>query len=224
MDTDLVNADRTQPAVVHGSRLPWIASPQAGVERRMLERIGGEVALATSIVRYAAGSRFDAHAHDMGEEFLVLKGTFSDEHGHYPAGTYVRNPPGSRHRPFSDEGCVIFVKLRQMDPDQVARVVLRPADMLWSPGPSPLCRRALLHSDARESVHMELLAPGCTMPAREVEGGEETLVVDGAVALGEGAPLLQPWSWWRNAAVPQPPLRTGLGALTWVKRGHLAAT
>ena len=94
----------------------WIASPQAGVERVLLDRLGDEVAVATSLVRYAPGSSFSPHSHALGEEFVVLDGEFADDAGRYPTGTYVRNPPGSAHRPFSDPGCVIFVKLRQFDP------------------------------------------------------------------------------------------------------------
>lgn len=75
-----------------------------------------EVARATSIVRYAPESRFAEHIHELGEEFLVLEGMFSDEHGDYGAGTYVRNPPGSSHSPYTVDGCTIFVKLRQFDP------------------------------------------------------------------------------------------------------------
>ena len=96
-----LNADFSQRAVVHAARLPWVASPMAGVERRMLDRIGAEVARATSIVRYAPQSRFSPHVHGGGEEFLVLDGVFQDEHGDYPAGSYVRNPPTSRHTPGS---------------------------------------------------------------------------------------------------------------------------
>ena len=66
----------------------------------MLDRIGDEVARATSIVRYAPGSSFARHEHAKGEEFLVLEGIFSDDSGDYPAGFYVRNPPGSGHTPF----------------------------------------------------------------------------------------------------------------------------
>ena len=117
----LINADFRQRVVIDTQAQAWIASPEPGVDRQPLDRIGGEQARATSLVRYAAGSNFSAHQHGGGEEFLVLDGTFSDEHGDYPAGTYVRNPPGSRHRPFSREGCTLFVKLRQFAPD--ARVV-----------------------------------------------------------------------------------------------------
>ena len=110
-----INADFNSPARVHTDALEWQASPMKGVERRMLDRVGGEVARATSIVRYASGSAFAEHTHSGGEEFIVLKGTFQDEHGDYPAGTYVRNPVGTHHVPRSDEGCTIFVKLWQFD-------------------------------------------------------------------------------------------------------------
>src|SRR5215470_12082557 len=116
-------ADLTMPASADTSAMPWIPSPSPGVERKPLDRDGGEVARATSVVRYAAGSRFAPHGHQRGEEFLVLEGVFADEHGRYPAGTYVRNPPGSAHAPFSDEGCTILVKLRQM-PDAERQTVV----------------------------------------------------------------------------------------------------
>ena len=83
-----INADYSQRVVINQHDLPWVPSPESGVERRMLERQGDEVAKATSIVRYQPGSKFNLHTHDLGEEILVLEGVFSDETGDYPAGTY----------------------------------------------------------------------------------------------------------------------------------------
>jgi anti-sigma factor ChrR (cupin superfamily) len=94
-----LNADFTKRAVVHAATLDWKASPMPGVERRMLDRIGEEVARATTIVRYAPESQFSPHVNGGGGEFLVLEGVFQDEHGDFPAGSYVRNPPQSRTRP-----------------------------------------------------------------------------------------------------------------------------
>jgi len=108
-----LNSDFTKRVVVHGSELEWQPSPMVGVERRMLDRIGDEVARATTIVRYAPQSKFSAHIHSGGEEFIVLEGVFQDEHGDYPVGSYIRNPPQSSHTPGSELGCVIFVKLWQ---------------------------------------------------------------------------------------------------------------
>src|SRR5262245_2098677 len=95
----LLRADFSERVIVATRDEPWVPSPQEGVARRMLDRIGGEVARATSLVRYVPASTFPSHQHGGGEEFLVLEGVFSDEHGDYPTGTYVRNPPGSAHAP-----------------------------------------------------------------------------------------------------------------------------
>lgn len=82
----------------------------------MLDRIGDEKARATSMVFYASQSQFSAHTHDGGEGFLVLEGGFQDEHGDFPAGSYVRHPPTSSHTLGSENRCVILVKLWQFEP------------------------------------------------------------------------------------------------------------
>src|SRR5580704_1914859 len=130
-----LNADFSRRAAVHAASLPWVPSPMAGVERRMLDRIGDEIARATSIVRYAPGSHFSPHTHGGGEEFLVLDGVFSDEHGDFPAGSYIRNPPASRHTPGSEPGCILFVKLWQFDPDDRTPVRIDTGDLHFDSSP-----------------------------------------------------------------------------------------
>ena len=120
--TNDVNADFEQRVLVHSANLSWLDSPMPGVHRRPLDRVGGEVARATSVVKYAPNSRFSPHVHTGGEEFLVLEGVFQDEHGDFPAGSYVRNPPRTRHTPGSEPGCVILVKLWQFEPDDQCQV------------------------------------------------------------------------------------------------------
>jgi len=223
MDAAFLHADRTRAALVHGARLAWQASPEPGVERRLLERIGGEVALATSIVRYRAGSRFGSHVHALGEEFLVLEGSFCDEHGCHPAGTYARNPPGSSHAPFSDAGCVIFVKLRQMHPADRRFVRVAAGARAWTPvGPGH--EGALLHEGGGVRVTLERLHPGAWRAAAPVAGGEELFVVDGSIELPGGeAGRLEPWSWLRMPGGTAPALASPQGATCWIKRGHLRA-
>src|SRR5262249_42032435 len=149
---------------VHAARLPWVPSPMAGVERRMLDRIGDEVARATSIVRYAAGSRFSPHTHGGGEEFLVLEGVFQDEHGEFPAGSYIRNPPTSRHTPGSAPGCVLFVKLWQFDPADRKEVKLDTAAMVYEPAANrPGVERIRLFRDDDEDVRLERWAPAAAI-------------------------------------------------------------
>jgi anti-sigma factor ChrR (cupin superfamily) len=216
----LINADLRLPAAVDSTCLPWVPSPLPGVERRMLERDGGEVARATSIVRYAPGSSFAPHTHGGGEEFLVLEGTFSDESGDYPAGWYVRNPPGSSHTPSSAPGCTILVKLRQMRPQESEHVRIDTrAPEGWVDGP-PGVRLRPLFADGSETVEMLRLAPGAALPETGYPGGVEILVVEGAIRDGEAEHPAG--SWLRRPAGARYAATSGGGALIWRKRGHLA--
>jgi ChrR Cupin-like domain len=223
MDEVMLHADRTLPALVRGDSVPWLRSPLPGVERRLLERAGGEVALASSIVRYAPGSRFAAHGHDLGEEFLVLEGVFSDENGDYPAGTYVRNPPGSRHSPFSERGCVIFVKLRQMGSRESQALRVRAEDRVWATTHQLGHERTLLFSSDAEAVELESLAPGIQRHPPASLRGEELFVVQGSLDLLEPQrTTLRAWGWSRLPARGHVVGRAGPdGALLWVKYGHL---
>lgn len=211
-----INADFSQPALVHSEDEPWVPSPVAGVERRMLDRIGDEVARATSIVRYAPDSKFSPHTHGGGEEFVVLDGVFEDESGAFPAGTYVRNPPGSRHTPGSTQGCTIFVKLWQFEPDD--RLQLR-KDMRAELQRDGERRSALLHEDDRERVTYTEAAPGAAFEVND-PGGIELLVLDGT--LSDDARTLRKGSWLR---LPDGTPFTGVcgteGACIWMKTGHL---
>lgn len=221
MDVSLVNADFARRTVIDAGRAPWIASPEPGVERRPLDRIGGEVARATSIVRYAPGSTFAAHVHPLGEEFLVLERVFSDELGDYPAGTYVRNPPGSAHAPGSRTGCMIFVKLRQMPENENARVVIDTRRGTWTQGEVDGHARQLLHAPAAtpERVALERLDSGARLPQMDLTGGEEILVLSGILTDDEGS--YGALTWIRNPPGYRRSLRSAAGAVYWSKRGHL---
>ena len=221
---DLINADFSQRIVIATNDMPWSPSPLAGVERRMLDRIGGEVARATSLVRYAPGSAFSPHGHELGEEFLVLDGIFSDEHGDYPAGTYVRNPPGSRHTPRTEPGCTILVKLRQMTPAEQHRVVIDTKRARFETGETAGHTRLVLHNGGRDSelVTMEWLDAGTSLAETDCPGGEEILLLSGDLADEHGD--YGSGSWIRNPAGTRRSLRSERGALFWAKRGHLRAT
>ncbi|HRD75037.1 MAG TPA: cupin domain-containing protein [Hyphomicrobiaceae bacterium] len=215
-----LNADFAKRAVEHSAWRPWQPSPMAGVDRIMLDRIGGEVARATTIVRYAAGSRFSPHVHGGGEEFLVLDGVFQDEDGDYPAGNYVRNPPGSRHTPRSDLGCTIFVKLWQFDPADraVVRIDTARAASRELPG-RPKVSVQPLFNDAREDVRIETWAPGAEI-AYDPVGGLELLVLEGAMAVCEDA--LGARDWLRlPIGMRLEALAGSEGCRFWVKEGHL---
>lgn len=213
-----INADFTTRVVLHSDQLEWIASPMPGVDRRMLDRIGGEVARATSLVRYVPNSKFSSHTHTGGEEFIVLEGVFQDEHGDYPTGTYVRNPPTTSHTPGSDEGCTIFVKLWQFDPQDRTQFRKTMVDEL--PTPINGVATAELHRDAFEIVTFNHLDAGATLNTADA-GGIEMLVINGTViesgeTLGKGAWLRLPNGQPLNAMAGDD------GAKVWIKTGHLA--
>jgi len=216
----LIHADLTERAVVDTKAQPWVGSPLPGVQRKMLERDGEEVARATSLVRYTSGSSFAAHEQGGGEEFLVLEGVFSDERGDYPAGTYVRNPPGSRHRPFSRDGCMLFVKLRQMAPDDGAHVVIDTATSAWEPYPGAAGLDMMrLHTHGRERVYLARWAAGASYPMHRHSGGEESYVLSGE--FGDNLGAYPAGTWIRNPVGSEhAPFSKG-GAVLYVKSGHL---
>ncbi|MFY0692934.1 MAG: cupin domain-containing protein [Paracoccaceae bacterium] len=218
-----LNADFEQRAVVHAGKIDWVNSPMPGVDRRMLDRIGDEVARATSIVRYAPESKFSAHVHTGGEEFLVLEGVFKDEHGDFPAGTYVRNPPQSSHTPGSDAGCTILVKLWQFDPEDRVQIKRETAQMDFTADPSRHGVGVMaLYEDAREKVALEQWAPGAEV-ALEAPKGLEILVLEGGFS--EGGEAFEYQSWLRMPAGSHTVATAGPeGAKIWIKRDHLGET
>jgi quercetin dioxygenase-like cupin family protein len=215
-----LHTDLTQRAAVHAAQLPWLASPMAGVERRLLHRVGEEVAQATTIVRYAPGSQFSAHTHTGGEEFLVLDGVFQDEHGDYPAGSYIRNPPQSRHTPGSASGSTIFVKLWQFDPQDRTQVRAHAQQVArMSETGRPGVQISPLHKDAREDVRLEHWEAGRRIELHLPEGGEFLLLKG---SFREGAEAFSPQSWLRLPRNSRLVADVGTqGAKVWVKLGHL---
>ena len=215
-----LNSDFAQRVVVHGQHLSWQPSPMAGVERRMLDRIGGEVARATSIVRYAPHSQFLAHTHGAGEEFLVLEGVFQDEHGDYPVGTYVRNPPQSSHTPSSKGGCVIFVKLRQFADSDRTEVKAQIQNVLAvEDRQRPGVKIKPLFKDEREEVRIEQWQPNLEVTF-DTPGGAEILVLEGSLTVGGDNLTTQ--SWLRSPIESTVVAKTGAeGATVWLKTGHL---
>lgn len=205
-----VNADFSQRVAVHFDQTEWVASPAAGVERKMLDRIGAEVARATTIVRFAPGSAFSAHTHDGGEEYLVLDGVFQDETGDFPVGSYVRNPPTSSHTPSASEGATILVKLHQFDPDDRTEL-----------------RRSIngvgsirLYNDAHEEVQVQSWAAGERVELDASKGLEAFVIEGGFVEAGEEFGV---WDWLRLPPGSRSIAVAGEGgARVWMKSGHLS--
>jgi len=216
-----LNADFSQRTVVHAAKLDWVASPMPGVDRRMLDRMGDEVARATSIVRYAPKSHFSAHTHTGGEEFFVLEGVFQDEHGDFPAGTYVRNPPQSKHTPGSAPGCTILVKLWQFEPSDptFARIDTNKMAFVDVAGRDGV-EVMPLFSDGREDVALERWTAGANIPL-DAPNGMEVFVLEGG--FDESGEAFASHSWLRLPKGGSASVSVGpAGAKVWIKRDHLA--
>ena len=217
-----LNDDFSLRIVARAADAVWTPSPLPGVERRMLDRVGDEVARATSLVRYAPGSRFDRHVHGGGEEILVLEGVFSDETGDHPAGTYLRHPPCSSHAPSSREGCLLFVKLQQFDPADTRSVRIDTRSAPWRRGLVPGLEVMPLHSHDGVDTALVRWAPKTRFNPHTHPGGEEILVLDGVFNDEGGAYAAGTWlrspRWSRHTPYTGPE-----GALIYVKVGHLGA-
>lgn len=215
----ILNPDHSQPVRIDPADLPWLPSPVPGIERRMLERNGAEQARATSIVRYQPGAGFTAHDHPQGEEIFVLDGVFQDEYGVYPAGTYIKNPPGSNHTPFSDTGCTLFVKLRYMHPEDTQRVVVHTHEATWLPGLVDGLSVLPLSEFKGEHTALVRWQPATRFQQHRHYGGEEILVLDGMFQdehgdYGQGV-------WLRNPHLSTHRPFSESGCTILVKVGHL---
>ena len=218
----LLNSDFSQRAIATPDDYQWIPSPQPGVERLMLDRIGREQARATSLVRYAPGSKFPAHSHPGGEEILVLDGIFTENGVDYPAGWYLRSPDGSSHQPSSRDGTTIFVKLRQMSADERQPVRINTQEAANWHG-QPQRQVCPLFSGASEIVQLQKLAPGERIFCAPLVGGAELILLQGEIRAPEGR--YESGSWLRFPPGDMPALiATASGALFYLKTGHLSPT
>ena len=217
----LVHADFDHRALILYQDADWLFSPSEGVDRIMLDRLGGEVARATSIVRFKAGSTFPMHTHSGGEEFLVLDGMFSDEDGDFGPGTYLRNPVGTSHTPFTHEGCTIFEKLWQFQEGDTRIVKIDTQEQIFAPGLVDGLSVLPLHQFEGESVALVRWQPGTFFSSQSHFGGEEIFVIEGTFDDEFGS--YPAGSWLRS---PRQSIHTpfsNAGCLIYVKVGHLLA-
>jgi len=213
-----LNMDFDKPVCVLPEHYGWVASPADGVSRVPLERISAESDHKTSFVKFSPDSYFPAHAHPQGEEIFVLEGVFSDQFGDYPAGTYLRNPPGSSHRPFTKEGCTLFVKLDQFDPEDKEQVVLRPEDQQWQPGIGNL-QVCSLHNFGPASTALVFWPENEIFQRHAHWGGEEVVVLKGKFIDEHGQ--YPEGSWIRSPHLSEHFPRVEKETLILVKVGHL---
>lgn len=214
-----IHTDLSKRVIVNSNELPWVDSPLPGVQRRMLERDGEEVARATTIVRYTPDSYFDAHTHVGGEEYLVLDGVFSDEMGDFHQGMYVRNPVGSNHKPYTKDGTTIFVKLQQFDPDDQEYVRIDTNHAEWLPEQVEGLQVMPLHEYGNEQVALVKWEAGTRYNRHVHAQGEEIFVLSGTFADEFGT--YPQGTWIRSPAGSEHTPYSEKGCVIYVKTGHL---
>jgi len=197
----------------------WVTSPADGVSRVHLERESQESGHTTSFVKFEPGSAFPAHKHPQGEEIYVLDGVFSDENGDYPAGTYIRNPPGSSHQPFTKEGCTLFVKLEQFKPEDDIHVVIKPDEQIWQDGTGNL-KVTSLHTFDQESTALVWWPENEIFQPHTHFGGEEIVVIKGSFIDEHGE--YPAGSWIRSPHMSKHFPYVKEETLIFVKVGHLS--
>jgi hypothetical protein len=220
---DALNGDLSVRCVVDSAAMPWTPSPSPNVKRKRLHLVGpAESGQVTSIVRYEPGSRFPVHEHPDGEEILVLEGVFSDEHGDWPAGTYLLNPEGFRHKPFSREGCVLFVKLRQFPGADRDHVVLNTHALTWQAGHGRDIAVMPLYTQVgfSDTMRLERWSGATTDAQRFYPLGAELLVLEGDIEDEDGS--YREGTWLRLPAGSRQRARTTRGCTLYVKEGGFA--
>ena len=211
-EPDSLNGALTRRASMSTSEQDWIPSPAGQVLRKRVHRVGpAESGQVTSVVRYQPGAEFPAHNHPEGEEILVLEGVFSDEHGDWPAGTYLLNPEGFRHAPFSRQGCTLFVKLRQYPGTDRKQLQLPTDQMEWQATAREGRSEKILYSQDGYSDHMRLECWACGAALGQLHwpDGVEIFVLEGALEDQEGVYGKGSWLRLPPGAVHEPHSESG---------------
>jgi anti-sigma factor ChrR (cupin superfamily) len=202
--------------------MAWAPSPSGSVWRKRVHLVGpAESGQVTSVVRYEPRSSFPAHDHPDGEEILVLEGVFSDEHGNWPAGSFLLNPVGFRHAPFSEPGCVLFVKLRQFPGRERRHVAVDTGKLPWEPSPIQGIAHKNLYQQAGFSdvTRLERWQPRADPGTVSYEQGAEFFVLEGAFADEAGAYSEGCWLRLPAGSVHHP--RSEGGCTLYIKRAGL---
>jgi len=213
-----LNMDFSKAVCLRPDDQEWVMSPADGVSRAHLERIAEESGHVTSFVMFEPGSYFPPHNHPNGEEVFVLDGVFSDENGDYPTGTYIRNPPGSFHKPFTKEGCKLFVKLEQFKSNDTEHVVIRPEDQQWGQGIGNL-KVLPLHTHGTVSTALVAWPKDEVFQPHNHMGGEEIVVINGRFIDEFGE--YPEGTWLRNPHMSEHFPHVEDETLIYVKVGHL---
>lgn len=212
-----IHGDLSARIAVDTRQLSWTASPSPTVWRKRLHLVGPlEAGQVTSVVRFDAGAQFPRHDHPEGEEILVLEGVFSDEQGDWPAGSYLLNPEGFRHAPYSCGGCLLFVKLRQYPGTTRRHLAVATDTLAWQPLDGRTMKPLYAQPGFTDSTRLEHWEPGSAARLSYPQGAE-LLVLRGSFTDEHGS--YGPHTWLRLPAHSAHSLATAHGCDLYVKEG-----
>jgi anti-sigma factor ChrR (cupin superfamily) len=217
-----INGDLSVRAAADTQLMEWTSSPSGSVWRKRVHLVGSpESGQVTSVVRYLPNASFPAHDHPGGEEILVLEGVFSDEHGDWPEGTYLLNPEGFRHAPYSEPGCLLFVKLRQFPGRERRHAIVDTNALEWGPGPIRGVSRKLLYKQAgfSDEMRLERWDSGADLGEIAYRQGAELFVLEGQFF--DDAGIYSRGSWLRLPAGSEHHPRSESGCTVYLKTGGL---
>ncbi len=183
---------------VRTTELSWEHSPRRGVWRKRLFHRGGvENGIVTSLVRFDPSASFQEHDHPKGGEILVLPSVFSDHTGDHQPGTHLLNPEGFSHAPFSQSGCLLFVRLLQHEGRSQVTSVLKdhgtePGFVRTMLGYDQSCHRELLTGTLRGDCPVSL-GHGVADDAAVYSHRIDCFVVDGSFSLDDHVMGTQDW-------------------------------
>jgi anti-sigma factor ChrR (cupin superfamily) len=171
----------------------------------------------TMLTRFDPGGFFEHHNHVGGEEILVLRGTFRDERGTHPPGTYMLNSEGFEHQPYSDEGCLTFVKLQQYGGKNRSDVKTNIYDSPWQPSLLPQVRIKSLYQQPAypERIWIESWRSGTQLSNLVEAEVKEILVIKGT--LQDESMVYPADSWLRYPPGHHYNLASETGCLLYVK-------
>ncbi|MBD2437123.1 cupin domain-containing protein [Nostoc sp. FACHB-110] len=177
-----INHDSFSRAAVLSNSLTWYKTLHTGILFGCFESDQDvQSHPVTMLTKFEPGGFFGLHGHPGGEEILVLQGNFQDETGVHPPGTYLLNPEGFIHRPYSDEGCLTFVKLRQHGGKTRRQVRVNIFELPWQAGIIPEIKVKLLYEqmDYPEKVWIEQWQPGTALSNVVENEVKEIFVIEG---------------------------------------------
>ena len=217
-----IAGDLSNRAFADTNLMAWTPTPSGTVWRKRIHLVGApESGQVTSVVRYEPHSEFPEHDHPEGEEIFVLEGVFSDEHGDWPAGTYLLNPEGFRHKPFSGPGCSLFVKLRQYPGAARRHVAIDTRDLAWEPTERAgvACKPLYQQDDFSDTVRLERWAAHANLGKVGYPQGVEFFVLEGSFEDDAGS--YATGSWLRLPVASEHHPRSAGGCTLYVKRSEL---